>query len=416
MPENDLYGGDLAALYEHCLTKGAAPQFIKNFLMKAGGTVSDMAGAINLVYGSLVYDLPNRAATAHAIFKKVPWEISGYRYSTGNPNTKLQGGMDPGTIMSDIDTTPAELSSIPGFVHSAAGLGVDANFRMNHDDGLDGWAWKRANLRDIHAQGLNEELLNSAEAEANAIGAGGSSDAKNAGNGVGIETIDRAFASKLEADQFKVGTGNYDVFETQVNRDAANALFEAQVYKPDATQTAFQTNVPFQVDGLYAVIDATEKRGADPGSQVFLTGYESRRALYKELATMGRFDASGQVQAKISMAGIAPTATHNGRDITFTVKTFEDRIVIADHIVPSNGTTKATPATDVYADGGTGLPHWFLPDMRHAHIKVGFPTMYLEADNPIYLAAWKSRFVYWTCEQFYATKWNVHGKVRSQSA
>jgi hypothetical protein len=371
-----------------------------------------MAGAINVVYGSLVYDLPNRETNAHAVIKKVPWEISGYRYTNSNPTTKLYGGADPSTIGTDIDTTPTELSSIPGFVHSPFGLSADAAFRTRHDDGLDAWEWKRANIRDIHAQGLNEQLLNSAQAEANAIGAGGSTDPKNAGNGVGIDTLDRVFAAKAEADAFKVGAGNYGLFENQVSRDTANPQFDAVVARPDGKtdSTSLQNNIPFQIDGLDYVLDTTEDNGADEASQVILTSRQTRRALYKDLATAGRFDITGQVQAKITMAGLSPTSTHQGRDVSFTVRTYQGRIVVADRNMMSNGTTKRTATTP---DGGTGLGHMLVADQRHIHLKVGFPTLYIEADNPILLNAFRTRALYWTCEQLYFTKIPVHGKVRS---
>lgn len=410
MTNQDLFGGDIAALYEYCLTKGSAPQFIKNFLLKAGGTVSDMAGAINVVYGSLVYDLPNRETNMHAVIKKMPWEISGYRYTGSNPTTKLYGGSDPGSIGTDIDTTPSELTSIPGFVHSPFGLSADAAFRSRHDDGLDAWEWKRANLRDIHAQGLNEQLLNSARSEAVAIGAGGSSDPKNAGNGVGIDTVDRVIANTTEAAQFKVGTGNYDLFEAQVDRDAANANFDAVVVRPDASAVNTATNLPFQVDGLDYVLDTTEDNGADEASQVIVTSRQTRRALYKELATAGRFDLTGQVQAKITMAGLSPTATHQGRDVSFTVRTYQGRIIVADRNTPQNGTAKRSATVP---DGGTGLGHMYVIDQRHMHLKVGFPTLYIEADNPILLNAFRTRALYWTCEQLYFTKVPVHGAVKN---
>lgn len=411
-------GDNVSSFVEWSLRERSYPKFASSFFKV--GDVSGLSGAINITYGALVYDQVNRESNAHAVIKKEPWERSGFRVVTSDPSTKSAGGADPdadtsgsstqGTVASNIDTSPTELDSIPAFLHSPFNLTTDAGFRAQHDDGLDVWEWKLAIMRDIHSQSLNEELLRSAEADANDITAN-TTDAKNDSNSnaKGLESLDRFIASSAEEDDLgTTQTGTYDVYEGDVDRDSSTT-FDSVVVRPDGSQGTFGTNLAWQLEGWEKMIDDTEDNGADPTAQVLLTGRDTRRAFYRELQSHGRYDLTS-VQAKLDMDGLSTTATHPGRDITYTVRAYQDRPVIADKNVASNGTNDWD---DDGANGGTGLRHTYLIDQRHAHIKVGFPTLYVDVDNPVIRGQFDTRALYLTCEQAYVTRFNVHGKQRS---
>lgn len=416
---NDLLGNNVSSYVEWSQRNNAYPKFASNFFKV--GDVSNLSGAINVTYGALVYDQVNRESNVHAVLKKEPWERSGFRVTTSDPNTKGAGGADPdadtsgsstqGTVASNIDTSPTELDSIPAFLHSPFNLTTDAGFRAQHDDGLDVWEWKLAIMRDIHAQLLNEELVRSAEADSNDFGGNNSSDPKNDSNGnaKGLESIDRFVASDAEEDDVAgTGTGHYDVYEGDIDRDS-NTTFDSVVVRPDGSKGTFGTNLNWQLDGWEQIIDDTEDNGADPTAQVFLTGRDTRRAFYRELQSQGRYDLTS-VQAKLDMDGLSTTATHPGRDITFTLRAYQDRPIVTDKNIASNGTNDFD---DNGSNGGTGLAHTYLIDQRHAHVKVGFPTLYVDVDNPVIRGQFDTRALYLTCEQSYFTRFNVHGKQRS---
>lgn len=413
MTEGALIGNDVASLYEYAMTKGYVPRFAKR-LFKATGDATNLAAAINITYGALVYDHVNREANAHAMLKKEGWDKTGFRVTTtatsgagsGNPSTKGYGGGDVGTTVGTVlDIRPLELDSGPAFLHTPFNVGLAAAFRAKHDDGLDVQEWKIALCRDIHAQLLNEQILVNAETDAGTASAN-TTDAKTDGTlGLGLESIDRFISSNAEEDD--VGgsyTGWYDIYgesASAVDRDAADAddsndePFDAVVCRPDATRGTFGTDLPFQMAGVDKLIDATEDNGADPTSQIFLTKRDTRRAVYDELGAAGRFDLT-QVQAKLDMNGLSTTATHDGRDITFTVRAYQGRPFVVDKNVPADGKGRM-----------------YLIDQRHMHIKVGFPTLYIDVDNPIILNSFETKSLYLTCEQLYATRMNVHGKLRS---
>ena len=411
----DQLGNDVVSYYEWAARRGTFPRFARNFFK--AGNVSGLSGAINPVYGALVYDQVNRETNVHSILKKETWERSGFRVLNTNPAGKGYGGADPGTVGTVIDYAPTEVDSIPAFLHSPFDLTMDAGFRSQHDDGLDIWEWLVQINRDGHAQLLNETLLHSAEADAFAIGAGGSSDPKNHTGlatitNKGLESIDRFTSSEGEADVFAVGAGNYDVYEASGDvygdRDD-NVLADSVVVRPDGSTvgTGSSANLPFQIKGIDTLMDTTENNGADPSAQIFLTRRDTRRAFYDEIATAGRFDLT-EVQAKLDYSGLSVSATHPGRDISYTIRAYQDRPIVVDKHVPSNGTTRTS-----FPMGGTGLGHWYAIDQRHLHIKVGFPTLYVDVDNPVIRGQFDTKALYLTCEQLYMTRFNTSGKVRS---
>ena len=299
-----LIENDVASFYEYALYKSPfTSRFIQNFFGKAGD-VGSFGGAVNVVYGSLVFDQINRESNAHAILKKENWENSGFRLTSTDPATKSYGGAaTTTTIGAVIDISPTEIDSFPGYVHSPWNMSIDLGFRSSHDDGLDLWEWMRALHRDNHAVALNQELLRSAQAEALAINAT-TTDAKAGGNGKGIESLDRAIASTAEQAVFlqSAGTGQYDLYQTQMDRDAGTA-FDSVVVRPDGTKTTYGTNLPFQMAGIDRIIDDTEDNGADPTAQIFLTGRQSKRLMYDDLGTQGLFDRT-EAQAKLDKEGL----------------------------------------------------------------------------------------------------------------
>lgn len=400
---DQLLGNSVGDFYAYAFQRGKVPAFAGQFFKT--GNVSGLAGAINVTYGALVFDQINREVNAHAIVKKEVWERSGWRVTTSNPTTLGYGGADPGSVGAVVDFTPTEIYTVPGYLHTPFDVTMDAAFRAQHDDGLDIWAWKRAIMRDAHAQLLNIEFLRSAAAEGNAIGAGGSSDPKNAGGGKGLESLDRLISSTAEATVFKTGAGNYDVYETIGDRDAGTA-YDSVIVRPDGSQATYGTNLPFQVTGIDTAIDTTEDNGADPSACVMLCGRGSRRKFYNELQAAGRYDLTS-VQAKLDMAGLQVTATHPGRDITFTVRAYSERPFVSDKNVPSNGTTQP--------NGGTGTQHIFGLDQRHVQMMVGFPTLFVEVDNPVIRGQFDTKALYLTAEQAKVTRFNTSFKVRSIS-
>lgn len=406
---NDLLGDQIGSLYEYALTKGRMP-FHRNMQRKLfkTGDVSNLGGAINVVFGAPVYDTVNREANAHTVLGTQPWERSGFRtadLSNADPSTRVTGGADPGTV-SIVDAAPTEISGKPAFLHTAWDITMDAGFRTEHDDGLDAYEWKRQIYRDIHAEGLNIELLRSAEAESSSIGGTNTSDAKNSGNGQGLESLDRAIASDAEEDDVAgTGTGHYDLFGGDMDRDSGTD-YDSVVVRPDGSKGTFGTNLTFQLAGVDQVINDTEDNGADPSSQIFLTGRDTRQLLDDEFQSQGRYDA-GQVTAKLDMNGLTPSATHDGHDLAFTLRSYRDRPIVADKNVPANGTTAP--------DGGTGSSHLFLMDQGEIHMKNGWPTLYFDIDNPAVRGQFDTRALYVTAEQLYPTNPRVSGKVRSIS-
>lgn len=406
-PGQDLLGDGVGDYVAWALNKGMYPRFAEKFFGKTGD-VSNLSGAINFTYGAIVYDHVNREANAHSILKKNPWERHGFRVTTDDPSTKVFGGADPGTVGSVVDTSPTELDTIPGFIHSPFDLTMDAGFRAQHDDGLDVWEWKLAIMRDIHAQGLNEQLLIDAENQA-ANTDGDTTDAKNesdTGNldgsqdtdPVGLESLDRLIASDAEEDDVGgTNTGWYDIYEGDIDRDSSTT-FDSVVVRPDGSKDTFGTDLNFQIAGLDTLIDDTEANGADPTAHVFLTNRTSRRAFYDELGSQGRFDLT-QVETKLDMNGLSVSATHPGRDVTFTQRAYQDRPIVADKNVPTDANS---------------MGRWYLIDQRHAHMKVGFPTLYVDVDNPVIRGQFDTKALYLTAEQTYMTRFNTSGKLRSQ--
>jgi len=373
--------------------------FLKGYFAKTGN-VAGHSGAINPTYGAVVYDHVNREANGHAIFKKEMWERSGFRVLTTNPPTKGYGGADPGSIGAVVDLSPDELSTIPGFLHTPFDLTLDAGFRSQHDDGLDLWSWKKAAERDVHVQLLNEELLKNAESESVTLDTNNTTDAKNDANGTGkgMETIDRLYSSDAEEDAIAaVGTGHFDVYEGAIDRDSATT-YDAHVIRPDGSKLTFGTDLPFQTKALDKAINFTEDDGGVASAQVWLTGRDTRQAVYDELKAHGRFDLS-QVQAKLDYQGLSQTALHPGRDISYTTRAYQMRPFVVDKNV----------AVD-------GIDRIYLPDMRNIHIRVGFPTLYVEVDNPVIRQKFDTQAIFLTCEQIYVTRFNTSAKIRSISA
>lgn len=410
---SEILGNTVGEYYAYALKRGRVPAFAGSFFKT--GDVAGLAGAINVTYGALVFDQINREVNAFAIVKKEVWERSGWRITNSDATTKGYGGADPGTVGTVVDATPTEAYDIPGFLHTPFDVTMDAAFRAQHDDGLDILAWKRAMMRDQHAQLLNTEWLRSAEAEAGAAG-GATTDAKNESSGtvigLGLESLDRLIASGAEEDDLGgAQTGYYDVLAGQTAERDTGTSFDSEVFRPDGTQGTFGTNVPFQVTGLDEAIDKTEDNGADPSTQVLLCGRGSRRKFYNELQAAGRYDLTS-VQAKLDMGGLSVSATHPGRDITFTIRAYQDRPFVSDKFVPSNGTTQTTNAA---AGGGTGTQHIFGIDQRHVMLQVGFPTLFVEIDNPIIRGQFDTKALYLTCLQGKVTRFNTSFKVRSIS-
>lgn len=408
MPAQPLIN-DVPGFIDWAMKSNAYPRFARK-LFKTGN-VAGLGGAINIAYGSVTYDQVNRESNGVAVMKKVPWGTSGHRVFTGNPAVKGYGDADPGAIGAVIDTSPSELSTIPAFLHSPFDLTMDAAFRAQHDDGLDVWQWKVAVMRDIHAQLINEEWLRSAEGEAADLTAN-TSDAKNDANGKGHESLDRLIASSAEEDDLghATYTGGYDVLEGEVDRDTATT-YDSYVVRPDGELGSFGSNVPFQMKGLNQALDRTEDNGADPRSQILLTGRDTRRAIYDELSGHGRVDLT-DVQAKLDLAGLSPTSTHAGRDISFAVRAYQQRIIVTDKHVASNGTSDWGTNS---ANGGTGKQHIYGIDQRHVFLKLGFPTLFVDVDNPVIRRKFDTEALYLTCQQGMATRFNTSFKVRSIS-
>lgn len=394
------YISNIGEMIEWAYNRQHYVPFLKGYFAKTGN-VAGHSGAINPTYGAVVYDHVNREANAHAIFKKEMWERSGFRVLTTNPTTKGYGGADPGSIGTVVDLSPAELSTIPGFLHTPFDLTLDAGFRSQHDDGLDLWSWKKAAERNVHVQLLNEELLKDAETEA-ANGGGNTTDAKNDATGTatgkGLETIDRLISSDAEEDAVGgANSGWYDVYEGAIDRDSGTT-YDSHVLRPDGSKLTFGTDLPFQIKALDKAINFTEDDGAIASAQVWLTGRDTRQAVYDELKAAGRFELT-QVQAKLDYQGLSQTALHPGRDISFTTRAYQFRPFVVDKNV----------AVD-------GIDRIYLPDMRNIHIRVGFPTLYVEVDNPVIRQKFDTQAIFLTCEQIYQTRFNTSAKIRSISA
>lgn len=407
-----LLGNDIGAFYEYAHRHSPFRRTIQNLFGKAGD-VSGLGGAINFTYGAVVYDQLNRESNAHAILKKTDWERSGFRVTFSEPTEQGYGGADGDSIGTDIDYVPTEVDQGPAFLNNPWDLTADAAFRAKHDDGIDAHDWLAQINRDAHAQLLNKEILRSAEAQADNGGAVTDPKRDSSGDGKGLESIDRFIASDAEEDDLGgAGSGWYDIYgdgdASAGDRDSGTD-WDAQVVRPDGSQGTFGTNLPFQLKGINKVVELTEDAGADPGSQVFLTRRDTREAFYDELQTHGRYDAT-EVQAKLDYDGLQTTGTHDGRDISFTVRAYRGRPIVADRFVPSNGTA------DTFPNGGTGLGHWYAIDQRYMDMQVGFPTLHIEVDNPVVLGKFHTRSLFWTAEQLYMRRAGVQGKMRSVAA
>lgn len=397
----DLLTNEVGAYYEYALTKGNHPwhQWAQKRVLNKTGDVSNLGGAINTVFGAPVYDHINREYNAHAILKKENWDRSGFRFTTSDPGTPVTGGADPGTV-TIVDASPSEQDSRPAMLHTAGDITLEAGFQATHDDGLDVYEWKYMIYQDIHANGLNQELLRDAETEAGALTAN-TSDAKNDANGQGLETLDRAIASDAEEDD--VGgsyTGAYDIFgdgqASAWDRDSTTT-FDSVVVRPDGSKGTFGTDLTFQIAGVDQVLNDTEDDDADPDSQVILTGRDTRQLLDDEFASQGRYDLT-EVQAKIGFDGLTASATHDGRDISTTLRAYKGRPIVTDTNVPSDGSSRL-----------------YVIDQRKMHMKVGFPTLFFSIDDPAIRGQFDERFLYVSAEQLYNVDPGKHGKVRSIS-
>lgn len=401
----------VADLVDYSLAKGNYGYFQR--MLSKSGDVSTLSGAINIVYGSLVYDQVNRESNIHAIFRKTGWDRSGFRETSSDLAAPLSGGADIGDSLAAVgDMVPSEVFGEPAFLHNTFDLSLEAGWKANHDDGMDIWDWISQIQRDQHAHGLSKELARSAEAEANDFGAN-TTDAKNGANGNGLESLDRAIASGAEEGVYGgTYTGTYDLYGGTWDRDAASSIHDSVVVRPNADTSFSTTPQPFQMKGLDYVIDTTENNGANPTTSIILTGRTTRRKLYNELETYarGQYD---EASAKLDLGGLQMTSTSQGRDVTFQVRTYQGRPIIADKSVASNGTSDWDANS---ANGGTGSPHIYVIDSTAIHIKTGFPTLYVDGDNPIYRGEFSTKALYLSCEQLFPTRANVHGKVRDIAA
>ena len=420
-PSTSLLTDDVMEIYQYAARKHLFPKFVGGFnigghrVITRTGDVSSLGGGINVVYGAPVFDQVNRAANETAATKTENWVKSGFRVELSDPAKSLFGGADPGIVGGDyaapggtvVDVDLRELDSIPGFVHTPFDLTQDAAFRGRHDDGLDLWEHKLAIGRDHHQKGMNREFLATVATTGTLVP---TADAKNdntanggTGTGVGIESKDRLIASAAEAALFSpvVHPSWYDVYEGQVSR-AAPSQFDSVVVDGAGAALTTLTPTAFLLDSLEALIDGTHENNADEKSQYFSTGIDTRRKIYRELRSIGRADATER-QAKITLQGINQAGTQAGRDVTFAVRVYEERMILAD--------------SDIGNDGIIGIgeiatgSHVYLTDQRHIHKKVGFPTIYADVDNPVVRGQFDTLALFLSCYQNYMTRFNTSGKV-----
>lgn len=447
---------DIAGMYAYAMRK-RFPYL--GVFGKTEGTFANHLGAHNMVYGATVFDQVNRSTNGWAIFGKLNWDRTGYRLDVSNPTVKGFGASDASnTVVSASDyvhVTVSETDLIrPGFIYTPFNTTMEAAFRTRKDDGVDLIDYKRIRNREVHAQMLNEEWLRDATALYTGVATGGADTPTSLGSPTGLardvlpsgvsvgaapgmESLDRIISSfsELGPNQGIVaaadsGWGDVNA-QTQsgtdasaagsgtlaINRDTANQFTDSVVLRGDGSATGFTAsssgNMPFQIDALDALIDQTEINGAHPTDQIIFTGYKTRRKIYNEFRNMGRFDETEKVQAKYTMDGLNVTGTHDGRDITFTVRSYQTRPIVADRNV-AGGAGFANGGESPVA--GEGAARLYLADQSAIKIQVGIPTLYFDVDNPLIRGRFDSVAMYLTAAQGRPTRLNTSGKLRNISA
>jgi len=226
-----------------------------------------------------------------------------------------------------------------------------------------------------------------------------------------FEALDRIISCDEEEDDVGSvggGTGMYDpwtLYEvasggTIWDRDAISA-YEAVVVHGDGTvtpsmTTACGTDATFTLEAVDVLIDETQKGGADPRFQFFLTGYDTARRWAQLISPKQRFENYERVAVTVN--GIQSVEGVRGG---FRVATYDDIPIIRDPNCPKDGISRI-----------------FLIDSRSLFFKVATPTFLMSpAESESYVATNALIQAHWllTEGELWCTDPTVQGKLRSLS-
>jgi len=364
-------------MYAACAENNSRTAIMRH-LAKADApiTAAGMTGSRNVMYGAVVYDQLNKESNLHAILPKTVWNLSGFRVSDADPVQKVTGVAEGATLPDTVKPNITELDGEPSFLVTTWDITDKMDFTSRHDDGLgDPAAYFREYFGKVHASGLNEMLC------AEVIpGATNTTNAK----GNDIESIDRMISNNSEANAFQTtGRGWYDVFEGQVSREAPS-IFDSYVDHNSGVAR------PLSLTMMDNIIQNVQDAGAS-NNLVFVTGRDTQDSLKRLVGPQWKIDMS-PVDVGITMDGIT---TSPGKDVDMRVNSYDGIPIFTTIDIPKDVKSRI-----------------YLLDLDHIEIRVGMPTVYLEADNKLALDSLKIKYAYLTVEQLYATRFNVHGKIR----
>lgn len=354
------------------------------------------------IMGKANWMFANLANPAFGALPKVPWDKSGERIITVEPTTAAcQGVAEDGALPDSQKPTWAYHATqfkqivtriqVSRKMQRAAQLGDDTIDMET----LKNWAFKH------NAYEMGKMILEKAETAA------GAAAADYAGKD-GLEALDRAISCDAEEDDLG-GThdGYYDPWTkyestaggTVWDRDSGTT-YDAQVIHGDGTlcyQTgnpAFGTDATLSLETIDQLIDETQKNGANPRSQVFITGFDTARRWAQLVSPKQRF--ADYERMTVTVNGVEAV---EGRRAGFRVGMYDDIPILRDKNCPKDTISKI-----------------FLVDTSSLFLKVATPTFLMAPDEAeSYLASDKLQQDYWflTELELWNTDPTVQGKLVS---
>lgn len=344
-------------------------------------------GIFNPVYGAEEWSFLNEEADFWKLLKKVPYDKLGWRVTTAWPTVTGHGQSESGAINDTIKPTIGEEVQYPKWILHPWENTHKVRALSNLDDGLkDLEAYMRKEFMDIHAKGINGDLL----VDASAAAAGAGENTTNA-SGDNIETADRLISNNSEENAFGGSwTGWFDAYgdPTQWDRDGGTT-YDAVVDHDSGSDRALSLDI---VDDL---IKNVRIGGAKKSELIFVTGHDTFYDWSRLIDPKHRIQSDEDVT--VTQNGVQSVG---GAEGIVRVGSY-DRIPIFE-------------TNDMMADGASRI---LLIEQNHFFIKILFPTLMIDtADNDVLLIdALKNKHAYITAGQVICTDPGKQGKIRDLS-
>lgn len=354
----------------------------------------------SVVYGKMAWDWVNREHNVFSLLPKRPWERSGERILTGDPATDVFQGVAETGALPDAQV-PNYATHGTQFKQCIARFQVSRKMRKSAalgDDVLTVEELRRW-AAGGNVLGIEKAICENAEAT---IAAGTTTE-----NYTGKDTfegLDRIISCSEEEDDLDTnhGTSYYDPWqqyaETAWDRDSGTT-YDAIVVHGDGTyvtgsRSAFGTDATLTMEAVDVLLRETEKAGANPATQILVTGYDTYYRIKQLIETKQRFMDSVRVMKTVN--GVNTVA---GVEAGFPVASYEGRPIFKAANMPSDTISRI-----------------FCLDLASVYFKVVTPTILMAPDEAeSYLGLDKLVQDHWflTEGETWCTNVKVQGKLRS---